>query len=74
LPSCNYLALVEAQEATSVFDRLRASEDYNLIVTSRDRVAACPHPRRASYVISLAAGAIPHPPADSQKVMVTKVT
>jgi uncharacterized protein (DUF58 family) len=30
-----YLALVEPQEATPVFSRLRASEDYNLIVTAR---------------------------------------
>jgi len=70
----HYLALVEAQEATSVFDRLRASEDYNLIVTSRDRSQLPPILAARSYVISLAAGAIPHPPADSQKVMVTKVT
>jgi len=31
-----YLALVEPQEATPVFSRLRASEDYNVIVTARD--------------------------------------
>jgi len=54
---------VEAQEATSVFDRLRASEDYNLIVTSRDRSQLPPILAARSYVISLAAGAIPHPPA-----------
>jgi uncharacterized protein (DUF58 family) len=30
-----YLALVEPQAATPVFSRLRASEDYNLIVTAR---------------------------------------
>jgi uncharacterized protein (DUF58 family) len=50
-----YLALVEPQEATPVFDRLRASEDYNLIVTNR---VASEVPRilaARSYVISLGA-------------------
>jgi uncharacterized protein (DUF58 family) len=48
-----YLALVEPQEATSVFSRLRASEDYNLIVTAR-AVADIPSALAArSYVISL---------------------
>jgi len=48
-----YLALVEPQEATPVFSRLRASEDYNLIVTARD-VAEMPAALAArSYVISL---------------------
>jgi uncharacterized protein (DUF58 family) len=48
-----YLALVEPQEATPVFARLRASEDYNVIVTVLGHaeipraLAAC------SYVISL---------------------
>jgi uncharacterized protein (DUF58 family) len=32
-----YLALVSPQEATPVFSRLRAGEDYNVIVTARDR-------------------------------------
>src|SRR5260370_1072965 len=31
-----YLALVEPEEATPVFSRLRASEDYNVIVTALD--------------------------------------
>jgi len=49
-----YLALVEAQDATPIFSRLRASEDYNLIVTARD-VAEMPAALVArSYVISLA--------------------
>jgi uncharacterized protein (DUF58 family) len=48
-----YLALVEPQEATPVFSRLRASEDYNLIVTAR-RAADMPLALAArSYVISL---------------------
>ena len=50
-----YLALVEAQEATSVFDRLRASEDYNLIVTARDRSQLPPILATRSYVITLGA-------------------
>jgi uncharacterized protein (DUF58 family) len=50
-----YLALVEPQEATPVFSRLRASEDYNLIVTAR-AVAGIPSALAASsYVISLGA-------------------
>ncbi len=48
-----YLALVEAQEATPVFGRLRASEDYNVIVTARDRAEIPPAFARSSYVISL---------------------
>jgi len=50
----HYLALVEPQEATSVFERLRASEDYNVIVTSRDRSQLPPMLAARSYVISLA--------------------
>jgi uncharacterized protein (DUF58 family) len=51
-----YLALVEPQEATPVFSRLRASEDYNVIVTARD-VAEMPAALAArSYVISLGTG------------------
>jgi uncharacterized protein (DUF58 family) len=50
-----YLALVEPQEATPIFSRLRASDDYNLIVTAR-AAAELPAPLAArSYVISLAA-------------------
>ncbi len=48
----HYLALVEPQEATPVFARLRASGDYNLIVTSRDRVGIPAALASASYVIS----------------------
>jgi uncharacterized protein (DUF58 family) len=48
-----YLALVEPQDATPVFGRLRASDDYNLIVTARGS-ADLPFPLAArSYVISL---------------------
>ena len=53
----HYLALVEPQEATSVFDRLRASQDYNLIVTTRDRSQLPPILASRSYVITLGAGA-----------------
>ena len=49
-----YLALVEPQEATSVFQRLRASDDYNVIVTARDRAQLPPALAARSYVISLA--------------------
>ena len=49
----HYLALVEPQEATSVFERLRVSEDYNVIVTARDRSQLPPHLATRSYVISL---------------------
>jgi uncharacterized protein (DUF58 family) len=48
-----YLALVEPQDATPVFSRLRASEDYNLIITPR---AAADMPAvlaARSYVISV---------------------
>jgi len=48
-----YLALVEPQEATSVFQRLRASEDYNVILTARDRAQLSPALAARSYVISL---------------------
>jgi len=48
-----YLALVEPQEATSVFQRLRASEDYNVILTARDRPELPPALAARSYVISL---------------------
>ncbi len=47
-----YLALVEPQEATPVFSRLRASEDYNLIVTARDAAELPPALAARSYVIS----------------------
>jgi uncharacterized protein (DUF58 family) len=48
-----YLALVEPQEATSVFSRLRASADYNLIVTARDPAELPGALAARSYVISL---------------------
>jgi uncharacterized protein (DUF58 family) len=47
-----YLALVEPQEATPVFGRLRASDDYNVIITAR---AAADMPAALvarSYIIS----------------------
>jgi len=48
-----YLALVAPQEATPVFSRLRASEDYNLIVTPL-AVSAIPAALASrSYVLSL---------------------
>ncbi|HYW37180.1 MAG TPA: DUF58 domain-containing protein [Terriglobales bacterium] len=51
-----YLALVEPQEATPVFRRLRASEDYNLIVTARAAAEMPAALAARSYVISLGAG------------------
>ncbi|MGB8013759.1 MAG: DUF58 domain-containing protein [Terriglobales bacterium] len=47
-----YLALVAPQEATPVFSRLRASEDYNLIVTARDAAGIPSALAARSYVIS----------------------
>ncbi len=51
-----YLALVAPEEATPVFSRLRACEDYNLIVTARDAAAIPAALAARSYVISLSAG------------------
>jgi uncharacterized protein (DUF58 family) len=48
-----YLALVEPQEATPVFSRLRASDDYNLIVTARAKSEMPTALAARSYVISL---------------------
>lgn len=48
-----YLALVEPQEATPVFARLRASEDYNVIVTARNHSEVPPAFAPSSYIISL---------------------
>ena len=48
-----YLALVQPQEATPVFSRLRASEDYNLIVTARAAADLPPALAARSYVVSL---------------------
>jgi uncharacterized protein (DUF58 family) len=56
-----YLALVEAQEATSVLQRLRASEDYNVIVTARDRSQLLPELAARSYIISLGEQHSPEP-------------
>jgi uncharacterized protein (DUF58 family) len=47
-----YLALVEPQEVTPIFSRLRASEDYNLIVTARDAAEIPAALAARSYVIS----------------------
>ena len=49
-----YLALVAPREATPVFSRLRASEDYNLIVTARAAADLPAALAARSYVISLA--------------------
>ena len=51
-----YLALVDPQEATPVFSRLRASEDYNVIVTARATAEIPAALAARSYVISLGAG------------------
>jgi len=48
-----YLALVEPQEATPVFGRLRATEDYNVIVTARADAEMPAALAARSYVISL---------------------
>ncbi len=45
------LALAEPQEATSVLQRLRASDDYNVIVTSRDRAQIPASLIANSYII-----------------------
>lgn len=50
----HYLALVEPQEATSVFERLRPSEDYNLIVTSRNRSELPAGLLTCAYVLPMA--------------------
>ena len=48
-----YLALVEPREETPVFSRLRASEDYNLIVTARPAADMPAALAARSYVISM---------------------
>jgi uncharacterized protein (DUF58 family) len=48
-----YLAVVEPQEATPVFSRLRPSEDYNLIVTAGDEAGIPPALAARSYVLTL---------------------
>lgn len=49
----HYLALVEPQDATPVFGRLRPSDDYNVIVTARGQADVPRALAGASYVISL---------------------
>lgn len=56
----HYLALAEPQEATSVFERLRASDDYSLILTTRDRSQLPAALGARSYVITLGALASVH--------------
>jgi uncharacterized protein (DUF58 family) len=46
-----YLALVEPEDATPVFNRLRANDDYNLIITARDGDAVPTALAARSYVI-----------------------
>ncbi len=48
-----YLALVAPQEATPVFNRLHTTDDYNVIVTARDRSQIPPAFLAAAYVIPL---------------------
>jgi uncharacterized protein (DUF58 family) len=48
-----YLALVEPQEATPVFSRLRASDDYNLIVTASSENGIPSALAARSYVVSI---------------------
>jgi len=48
-----YLALVEPQEATPVFSRLRASADYNVILTAREGAELPAGLATRSYVMSL---------------------
>ena len=52
-----YLALVEPEEATPVFSRLRASDDYNLIVTAHAGAEIPSTLAARSYVISPAVSA-----------------
>lgn len=48
-----YLALVEPQEATSVFGRLRPSDDYNVVVTARHASDVPVALASRSYIIPL---------------------
>ncbi len=48
-----YLALIQPQEATAVFSRLRASEDYNLIITARAAGEIPAVLASKSYILSL---------------------
>jgi uncharacterized protein (DUF58 family) len=47
------LAFAEPQEATSVLQRLRATDDYNVIVTARDRAQIPAALAARSYIISV---------------------
>ncbi|MGB9491332.1 MAG: hypothetical protein WCA92_12785, partial [Terriglobales bacterium] len=49
----HYLALVEPQEATPVFNRLGAGGDYNVIVSARERSQIPADFLASAYVISL---------------------
>jgi hypothetical protein len=51
-----HLALVKPEEATPVFSRLRASEDYNVIITARSSGQLPGALAARSYVISVGAG------------------
>jgi uncharacterized protein (DUF58 family) len=51
-----YLALVEPQQATAIFSRLRPSEDYNLIVTAHTAAEIPSALAARSYVISMGTG------------------
>ena len=61
----HYLALVEPQEATPIFNRLRASDDYNVIVTARTASELPALLAGRSYLVSIggrgAAGREPLP-------------
>jgi len=49
----HYLALVEPAKATPVFSRIRASEDYNVIISARERSEIPAAFSSSSYVITL---------------------
>ena len=49
----HYLALVQPQEATPVFDRLRMNEDYHVVVTAREAAAIPPELAARSHVLSI---------------------
>jgi uncharacterized protein (DUF58 family) len=51
-----YLALAKPEEATPVFSRLRASEDYNVIITAQSSGQLPGALAARSYVISVGAG------------------
>ena len=49
----HYLALIEPQEATPVFNRLADCGDYNVIITGRERDGVPPSFAASSYILSL---------------------